>query len=129
MKLFFYAFSISLTIANIAYGMENRTPSPITLEELLEKEENASNTLTSEEVSRLTLHAQNLTSAFDWTIPYIFRGSPERMSPVRLEKLENTPTAPLSHDIQKKANTLTSQEVSRLTLYAIAEKRLVGTKK
>lgn len=125
MKLFFYAFSISLTIANIAYGMENRTHSPITLE----KEDNASNTLTSEEVSRLTLHAQNLTSAFDWTIPYIFRGSPEPMSPVRFEKLENTPTAPLSHDIQKKANTLTSQEVSRLTLYAIAEKRLVGTKK
>jgi hypothetical protein len=34
MKLSLYAFMVCLTIANIAYGMEDREPSPITIEEL-----------------------------------------------------------------------------------------------
>lgn len=67
----------------------------------------------------------------------------QSVSPVSLEELlaeieaatadKSAKTAPVTvaqkKEYPKKANTLTSQEVCRLTLYAIAEKRLVGTKK
>jgi hypothetical protein len=89
MKLSLYAFVVSLTIANLANGMEHREPSPITVEELLAK------------------HDATATEK---------GGKP---APVTVAQKKEDP---------KKANNLTSQEVSRLTLYAIAEKRLGANK-
>lgn len=41
MKLSLYTFMVSLAIANIANGMEHRDPSPITLEQFLDKHDAA----------------------------------------------------------------------------------------
>lgn len=50
------------------------------------------------------------------------------VSPISLELVIEEHDAATKND-SKKSNSITVQEVRRLTLYAIAEKQLVGTKK
>jgi hypothetical protein len=91
MKLSLYGFVVALIIANIAYGMEHREPSPIALEELIQ----AHDPQMSEKAAPVAVPAA---------------------APQKKQKEIN------------KSNTMTVQEVCRLTLYAITEKRL-GAKK